>query len=64
MVYPVPAVNVAEFVVAMAPKSKSPFAVVVRFPVLGEELVAVAAAKASNEFDIATPEYSAMAKRS
>lgn len=44
--------------------SKSPLAVVVRLPVFGEVLVVVAAAVASREFAVATPEYSRMSMRS
>jgi len=63
MAYPVPAVKVAPFVVPIAPNNKSPFAVVVAFPLLGDALVAVAAAVTSLEFEVATPEYSRMAVR-
>jgi hypothetical protein len=52
------------FVVAMALSNKSPLVVVVRFPLFGDALVPVATAATSNEFDIANPEYSMMAKRS
>ncbi len=53
----------AVFVVAIAPSNKSPLAVVVRFPLFGDVLVAVATAVTSREFDVATPEYSRMAIR-
>ena len=49
--------------VATSPNSKSPFVVVVRLPLLGAVPVVVAAAIASSEFEVATPEYSRMAKR-
>ena len=63
MVYPLPAVKAPAFVEAMAPNSKSPLAVVVRFPLLGDELVPVAVTNTSRELEVATPEYSRMAKR-
>src|SRR5437879_4478876 len=47
----------------MSPHSKSPWLVVVAFPLLGVELVPCAAAAPSREFAVATPEYSNMAKR-
>ena len=50
-------------VVEIAPSNKSPFAVVVALPLLAEEPVAVATAVTSREFDVATPEYSRIAKR-
>jgi hypothetical protein len=56
-------VNVAESAVATAPRSKSPFAVVVTFPLFGDVLSAVATAVPSTEFDVATPEYSRIANR-
>ena len=49
--------------VPTAPSNKSPLTVVVAFPLLGEVLVAVATTAASSEFEVATPEYSKMAKR-
>ena len=55
--------KVAPFVVATAPNNKSPFAVVVAFPLFGDALVPVAAAVTSREFEVATPEYSRMAVR-
>ena len=56
--------SVAEFVVAIAPNNKSPFAVVVTLPLFGEVLVAVAPAVTSSELDVASPEYSRMSNRS
>ena len=56
--------NVAGFVVATAPNNKSPFAVVVALPLFGELLLAVAAAVTSRELEVASPEYSRIAKRS
>ena len=64
MVYPVPAVKVCEFVEEIAPRSKSPFAVVFTPPLLGLALLAVATIDPSSEFDVATPEYSMTEKRS
>lgn len=49
--------------VATIPNNKSPLAVVVRFPLFGDVLVVVAAAVASRELDVATPEYSRMSMR-
>ena len=49
--------------VAIVPNNKSPFAVVVKLPLFGEVLTPWAAAAASNEFEVATPEYSRAAKR-
>lgn len=49
--------------VEAVPNSKSPFAVVVAFPLLTAVLTFVAAAVTSSEFAVATPEYSEMAKR-
>ena len=63
-VKPVPPVNVTLSAVATVPKSRSPFAVVVKFPLFGEVLVFVAAAVASRELEVATLEYSKIAKRS
>jgi hypothetical protein len=57
-------VNVAVSAVAIVPKSKSPLAVVVRFPLFGDEPLPVAIAVTSKEFAVARPEYSMMAKRS
>jgi hypothetical protein len=48
----------------MAPKSQSPLDVVVELPVLGEGPFPCAMAVTSREFDVATPEYSRIAKRS
>lgn len=45
------------------PNSKSPFAVVVTFPLLTAVLTFVAEEVTSREFDVATPEYSEIAKR-
>jgi hypothetical protein len=56
-------VNVAASAVAIAPKSKSPLAVVVTFPLFGDELTPVAIAVTSKEFAVVTPEYSMIAKR-
>ena len=53
-----------ESAVAIALKSKSPLAVVVRFPLFDDELTPVAMAAPSKEFAVATPEYSTIAKRS
>ena len=50
--------------VATVASNNSPLAVVVKFPVPGAVLVLVPVAVASREFDVATPEYSEMAKRS
>ena len=55
--------NVAESAVAIVPSNKSPLAVVVRFPLFTAVPVALAATLASNEFVVATPEYSRMASR-
>jgi len=54
---------VAPFTVETEPSSKSPLTVVVALPLLTAVPVAVAAAVVSREFDVATPEYSRMAKR-
>src|ERR1700731_3412434 len=53
----------AEFAVETSPRSKSPGAVVVKFPLFGDALVPCAVAVASSEFVSATPEYSRMANR-
>lgn len=58
-----PAANVPLLLVPIVASSKSPFAVVVRFPLVGAELLAVFVVAASKELDVATPEYSRMAKR-
>ncbi len=63
-VYPLPTVKTSVFWLAMVPISKSPFVVVVRFPLFGDALVPVAATLRFREFDVATPEYSKMATRS
>src|SRR5216684_400201 len=63
IVYPLPAVKIAGLPIMIAPNNKSPFAVVVRFPLLGFALVPCCAAIPSSEFDVATPEYSKIAKR-
>lgn len=55
--------NVVLSAVDTSASSKSPFAIVVRLPLLGEVLVVVAAATASSELEVATPEYSRRAKR-
>jgi hypothetical protein len=47
----------------MVPSKRSPLTVVVRFPLFGAELEPVATAVPSEEPDVATPEYSRMAKR-
>jgi len=47
----------------MVPSSKSPFVVVVRFPLLGDALVPCAATAPSSELDLATPAYSRIANR-
>jgi len=60
---PAPPVKVVLSAVATSPSSKSPLTVIVRFPLFGDVLVADAAATASGEFAVATPEYSSMAKR-
>ena len=49
--------------VRTAPKSRSPFADVVRLPLFGVLLLPCAAAVVSREFALATPEYSRMAMR-
>ena len=49
--------------VEAVPNSKSPFAVVVAFPLLAAVLTFVAPAVTSSEFVVATPEYSEIAKR-
>jgi len=56
-------VNVAAFVAAITPKSKSPLEVVVALPLFGVALLPCALALSSNEFAVATPEYSKMATR-
>src|SRR5215467_14526129 len=63
IVYPVPAVNAVLSAVPTEPSSKSPLTVVVALPLFGAVLVAVATTAASREFDVATPEYSKIAKR-
>ena len=64
MVKPLPAVNAFVFLVTMVASNKSPFAVVVRFPVLGVALFPCAVAGVpSSELLVATPEYSKIAKR-
>jgi len=60
---PAPPVKVVLSAVATSPSSKSPLVVVVRLPLFGEVLVVDAAIITSREFDVATPEYSRMAKR-
>src|SRR2546426_1113630 len=62
-VEPAPPVKLVLSAVATSPNSKSPFAVVVRFPLFGDVLVAELAAVTSREFEAATPEYSKTAKR-
>src|SRR5215469_12193021 len=62
-VYPVPAVNATLSAVPTEASSKSPLTVVVALPLFGAVLVAVATTATSREFDVATPEYSKMAKR-
>jgi hypothetical protein len=56
-------VNVALFTVETEPSSKSPLTAVVVLPLLAAVPVPAAAAVASRELDVATPEYSRMAKR-
>ena len=52
------------FPVKIAPSSRSPLAVVVKFPLFGDALIPCAvAAVPSIEFASATPEYSRMANR-
>ncbi len=48
---------------AIAPSSKSPLAVVVKFPLFGDALLPCAVTNTSMELEVATPEYSRMAKR-
>ena len=48
----------------IAANSKSPFAVVVAFPLFALVPTPCAAVNTSRELDVATPEYSRMAKRS
>ena len=45
------------------PISKSPFNVVVAFPLFGDVLFPCAVAVTSSEFEVATPEYSRIANR-
>ena len=62
--YPLPAVKLAGFAVEVSPSTRSPFAVVMRMPLLGDASVPwPATAAPSSEFAIATPEYSRMAYR-
>lgn len=63
MVKPVPALKVAGLPVMITPRSKSPAAVVVTFPLLGVLLLPCAAVAPSSELAKATPEYSRMEKR-
>ena len=56
--------NVSLSAVATVASSKSPLTMVVKFPVPAAVLVLVPVATASRELDVATPEYSEMAKRS
>jgi len=63
MVYPLPAVKLAGLVVATAPSNKSPFEVVATVPLFGEDPVPSPMAVTSRELDVATPEYSRIAKR-
>jgi len=52
-----------ESAVAIVPRSKSPLAVVVTFPLFAAVPTPVAAKPESKEFAVATPEYSRMANR-
>ena len=61
--YPLPAVTLAGFAIEIAANSKSPLLVVVAFPLLAETPFPCAPAVPSSEFAVATPEYSAIAKR-
>jgi len=54
---------VAALLVMMAPKSRSPAAVVTTLPLFGAVPVPCVTAVASSEFAKATPEYSSIAKR-
>jgi len=49
---------------ATSPSNNSPLPVVVALPLFGDVLVAVAEAVTSREFEVATPEYSRISKRS
>ena len=60
---PFGAVKVSTSAVATAPSNRSPLAVVVAFPLLGDVLVPCADAVTSSEFAVATPVYSKIAKR-
>lgn len=55
--------RVAPFTVETEPSNKSPLTVVGVLPLLTAVPVPVAAEVVSREFDLATPEYSRMAKR-
>lgn len=59
---PPPAVKLAPLTVEMAPNNKSPLFVVLTFPLLGEVPVPCAVVPVSSELDVATPEYSKIAK--
>ncbi len=53
----------AGLAVTISPKSKSPLDAVVMLPVPGDTPVPSAATETSRELEVATPEYSRMAKR-
>jgi hypothetical protein len=63
IVYPVPAVKVSRLCVANTPINRSPGAVVVALPLLGETLDSVLVFVTSSAPDVATPAYSRMANR-
>jgi hypothetical protein len=63
LAYPLPAVKFAGLAVMMAPSNKSPFAVVLTFPLFGFALLPCAAPATSSDPPVAIPEYSRIAKR-
>jgi len=63
IVYPPPVVKFAGSAVEIALSNRSPFAIVVAFPLFGDVLFPCADVVTSSEFAVATPEYSAMANR-
>jgi hypothetical protein len=60
---PLPAVYVSESAVIIAPSSNSPFITVATLPLFGLTLFPCVTAAASNEPEVATPEYSKIANR-
>ena len=62
--YPLPATTVAGSADEVSPMTRSPFAVVVAFPLFADVPLPCAAAAASSEFAPAMPAYSSKAKRS